>query len=74
MLKRLGKDVIIYGIASNLSKFIGIFLIPIYTAYFSKEEYGSLDLISTIISFAAIFGMLQLESAIGRYYFEVEEK
>jgi O-antigen/teichoic acid export membrane protein len=74
MLKRLGKEVIIYGIASSLSKFIGIFLIPIYTAYFSKEEYGSLDLISTIISFAAIFGMLQLESAISRYYFEVEEK
>lgn len=72
MLKSLGKSVLIYGLASSISKFIGILLIPIYSLYFSKEEYGSLDIISTIISFIAILGMLQLESAIGRFYYEVE--
>ena len=72
MLKDLGKSVFIYGIASSISKFVGIFLIPIFSRYFSPEQYGSLDLISTVISFVAILGMLQLESAISRYYYEAE--
>lgn len=74
MLKELGKSVFIYGIASSISKFTGLFLIPIFARYFSPEEYGSLDLISTVVSFVAIFGMLQLESATSRYYYEVEEE
>jgi O-antigen/teichoic acid export membrane protein len=72
MLKDLGKSVFIYGIASGMSKFVGLFLIPFFSRCFSPEQYGSLDLIATVISFVSIFGMLQLESAISRYYYEVE--
>jgi len=72
MLKDLGRSVFIYGIASSISKFVGIFLIPIFSRCFSATEYGTLDVISTVFSFVAIFGMMQLESAISRYYYEVE--
>mgnify|MGYP006121217513 CR=1 FL=1 len=67
----LTKSILIYGISSSLSKFIGVFLVPIYSIYFSQEEYGALDLVQTVILFASIFGMMQLESAISRYYYEV---
>jgi O-antigen/teichoic acid export membrane protein len=70
VLRKLGKSVLIYGLASSISKFIGIFLIPVFSRYYSPEQYGSIDLISTIISFIAILGMMQLESAISRFYFE----
>nr|MBA3985966.1 hypothetical protein [Flavobacteriales bacterium] len=72
MLKKLGKDVAIYGIAASLSKFIGIFLIPVFSRYFDPNEYGALDLIMTVVSLVAIFGMLQLESGIARFYYEAE--
>lgn len=72
MLKELGRSVLVYGLASGISKFIGIFLIPIFSRAFDPEQFGRLDLISTVISMVAILGMLQLESAISRFYFEVE--
>ena len=58
----LTKSILIYGISSSLSKFIGIFLVPIYSIYFSQEEYGALDLVQTVILFVSIFGMMQLEN------------
>jgi len=73
MLKDLGKSVVTYGIASGISKSIMIFLVPVYTRIFSPNDYGIIDLIQTVISFIAILGMLQLESAIARYYFEVKD-
>lgn len=70
----LTKSILIYGVSSSLSKFIGVFLVPIYSFYFSKEEYGALDLVQTVILFVSIFGMLQLESAVSRYYYEVSSE
>ena len=74
MLKSFGKDFLIYGFSSSLTKFIGLFLIPLYTRTFSVEEYGSMDIILTIFSFACIFTMMQLESAIARYYYSTKNE
>jgi len=73
MFRPFAKSVVIYGIASSIGTFIGFFLVPIYTRIFSPEQYGIIDLISTVVSFIAILGMLQLESAISRYYFEAKD-
>lgn len=70
MLREFGKSVLWYGLASAVSKFIGIFLIPIFSRYYSPDQFGSVDLIATFVSFVAILGMMQLESAISRFYFE----
>tara|TARA_R110001606_G_scaffold384411_1_gene547274 strand:+ start:6715 stop:8130 length:1416 start_codon:yes stop_codon:yes gene_type:complete len=69
MLKNFGKDFIIYGVSSSISKFVGLFLVPLYTRIFTPDEYGSMDLISTVVAFIAIIGMMQLESAVSRYYY-----
>ena len=73
MLKELIKSVLIYGVASSIGKFIGLFLVPIYTRIFSPEQYGIVDLISTVVALVSILGMMQLESAISRYYFAVKK-
>ena len=73
MLKELTKSILIYGVASSIGKFIGLFLVPIYTRIFSPEQYGIVDLISTVVAFVSILGMAQLESAIARYYFVVKD-
>lgn len=74
MIKELGKTFLIYGIASSISKFIGVFMVPIYTRVFSPADYGVIDLISIVISLASIVGMLQIESAISRYYYEIKNE
>ncbi len=72
--KRFGKDLIIYGLSSSMSKFVGVLLIPLYTHYFSAEEFGSFDLIATIVMIAAILGMIQMESGVSRYYYAKKEE
>lgn len=69
MLKKFGKDLVIYGISSSLGKFVMLLLVPLYTRIFNPEVYGAMDLIATIVAISAIFGMLQLESAVSRYYY-----
>lgn len=69
MVKSFGRDFFIYGISSSISTFIGIFLVPLYTRYFTTDDYGTMDLIATVVAFTAIIGMMQLESAVSRYYY-----
>ena len=74
MLRKFGRDFVIYGFSSTLSSLIGIILVPLYTRYFSVEEFGVQDLILVIVTFTAALGMLQLESAVGRYYFAEKDE
>jgi O-antigen/teichoic acid export membrane protein len=69
MIKKFAKDVIIYGLSSSLTKLVGLFLIPLYTRIFSIDNYGIMDIVVTIVAIATIFGLLQLESAVARYYY-----
>ena len=39
-IKQLGGETFIYGIAGTISRFIGIFLVPLYTRVFSSTDYG----------------------------------
>lgn len=68
------KSFLIYGLASACSKFISVLLLPIYTTIFSVEEYGEIDLIQSVILIITIFGILQLETSLQRYYYEFEGK
>jgi O-antigen/teichoic acid export membrane protein len=67
------KSFIIYGLAASISKFIGVFLVPIYTRVFSPEEYGVLDILIILIALFSILGMMQIESSVQRFYFEFKE-
>lgn len=72
MLKTFGKDVIIYGFSSSIGKFVTLLLVPLFAKVFAPDEYGSIDIVSTIIVVFSIFGMMQLESAVSRYYYAEE--
>lgn len=68
------KSFLIYGLASACSKFISVLLLPIYTAIFSVEEYGEIDLIQSVILIITIFGILQLETSLQRFYYEFQNE
>lgn len=69
MIKFL-KAFLAFGLATSLEKLLGFIIIPIYTDVFTVSEYGIIDMIGTIISVAMIFGLLQLETALQRYYYD----
>jgi O-antigen/teichoic acid export membrane protein len=74
LIKSFGRDLVIYGLSSSISKFFSLFLVPVYTRIFTPEEFGTIDLIGTIVAFVSIIGMMQLESAVSRYYYaEIKE-
>jgi|GEM_PF-341887 len=61
-----------FGLATTIEKLIAFMLIPIYTRFFTKVEFGVIDLIQVVLGMASIFAVLQLESALQRYYYEFE--
>jgi len=73
-MKELFKSFFLYGITSGISKFIPLFLVPIYTRFFTPAEYGTIDLIQSMIYIVMIFGVVQLDTSLQRYYYEVDDE
>jgi O-antigen/teichoic acid export membrane protein len=72
-LRQLGKESLVYGLAGVVSKFIGFFLLPIYTRIFSPEDYGVIGIITTTMAAISIFVVLGLDAAAGRWYYDTED-
>ncbi|MDR6968285.1 O-antigen/teichoic acid export membrane protein [Flavobacterium arsenatis] len=67
------KSFLSFGLAVSIEKLLGFIVLPIYTTYFNTEEYGIIDLISTMMMVVVVFGILQLETSLQRYYYEFNE-
>lgn len=73
MLKNLLKNSVIYTVFSLLPKIIGFFLLPLYTALLTPDDYGIVGIVNSIVSFLSIFYLLSLNSTFARYYPEVKD-
>ena len=67
------RDSFIYGFTSYLGVLAAFILTPIYTRFFSKEEYGVMDLINTWNNFFILIIPLGLTTAILRTYGDFEK-
>ncbi|API91753.1 MULTISPECIES: lipopolysaccharide biosynthesis protein [unclassified Virgibacillus] len=65
--KKLVKDTLLYSITTFGSKALVFLMLPVYTHYFTTEEYGTWDLILTTSSLLAPFISLELTSAVYRW-------
>jgi O-antigen/teichoic acid export membrane protein len=74
MLKRLFKETLTYAVAGVISRMIGILLIPIYTRVFSPEQFGLFDILLTTSTIFVLLSGLQVETGVGRSYYEAKEK
>ena len=64
---------IMYTFGNLLLKAFSFFLIPLYTAYLSTEEYGIINLSSGFYTIASSILMLGLQYAVIRYYADYKE-
>ena len=73
LLKQLAGESIIYGISSMLSRFIGIFLVPLYTRLLLPADYGALSLVNSTFYFIIVLAVFALDSAAARWYYDTED-
>lgn len=72
-LPQIAKNSTLYSIALFLQKCIGFLLIPLYTRFLTPEDYGILNLLTSIMGFLSFFIMLSLHAAAQRFHYEKEE-
>ena len=65
--KELIKNTAVLGIGKFLPKFVAIITLPIITAKLTKTEYGTYDLISTLVMLILPIATLQIQSAAFRF-------
>lgn len=73
-MREFFKTFIAYGLATFIDKLVVLIFIPIYARYLTVEEFGSMDLVQSIISIFSIFIFLQLEASLQRYFYEYEDE
>jgi O-antigen/teichoic acid export membrane protein len=72
LLKRLFKESLIYGLSRYIGKFIGVFLLPLYTAVLEPSDYGILDLLGTITVVSTFLIVSGTDSALSYFYYRKE--
>lgn len=69
--KQLVKNTAIVAIGQICTKFISFFLLPLYTAVLSTEEYGIVDVLNTYIALLIPLVFLQMDQAVFRNLIDV---
>ncbi|MBI88585.1 MAG: hypothetical protein CMG60_00745 [Candidatus Marinimicrobia bacterium] len=69
----LFKDSILYGGASALGKAFALITFPIFTRYFSTNDYGILDYFLVLPSFLTVLIIFGQDAAVARYFYEYED-
>ena len=71
--KRVISNSIIYTISGLLQKCFSFFLLPLYTAYLTTEDYGITSLSSTFIMTMSFIVSLSLFNSIMRFYVDYKQ-
>lgn len=65
--KKLLKNTVIVAIGQICTKFVSFFLLPLYTAVLSTQEYGIVDILNTYISLLLPIVFFQIDQGIFRF-------
>jgi O-antigen/teichoic acid export membrane protein len=70
-LKRLAHQSAIYGLADVLPYLVNFLLLPVFTAFLSREDYGAFGILSLFSVLTKIFFRMGLDSGFFRIYYEL---
>jgi O-antigen/teichoic acid export membrane protein len=73
VMQRLINQVAGYGVGAVINRGLGIVVAGIYPVLLSKDEYGRLDVIFSLIALLSVMFCIGLDSALSRYYYEQKE-
>ncbi|MGA2859422.1 MAG: oligosaccharide flippase family protein [Candidatus Sulfotelmatobacter sp.] len=72
-LRQLAWETLVYGLSGIGTRFITVFLVPIYARIFTPADYGILSLVSTTMSLVAMFVVLALDNSAHRWFWDTED-
>ena len=72
--KKLGINVLLFAISSFGTKIIGFLLVPLYTSYLTTTEYGTADMLYTILNILIPVFSLDIADAVIRYVLDKKYK
>jgi O-antigen/teichoic acid export membrane protein len=72
-LKELARHSAIYGVGSVVSSLIAVFLLPLYTRYLTRADYGAIETLVAASAVLTIFLQAGINSAFFRFYFDSGE-
>ncbi len=67
------KDSVIYGGGRMLQKFLTALMLPLFTAFMTKSDYGIVGMVVTITTFLDVFVTLGFDVAFTRFYFDKKD-
>lgn len=71
--KELAKNTIIVAVGKISTQFISFFLLPLYTAVLSTQEYGTVELFNTCVALLLPVFTVQIEQGVFRYLIDVRD-
>ncbi|HEY8707335.1 MAG TPA: oligosaccharide flippase family protein [Burkholderiaceae bacterium] len=69
-LKQLARDTMIYGVGSIAAKVVALLMLPLYTYFLSKSQYGISEAVMTIDLFLVAVVKLGLQNSMFRFYYD----
>lgn len=73
-IRKLLKNISIFGISEFASKLLVFIMLPFYTKYLSTDDFGNADLVMTVTNLLIPVFMLQIQSAVMRFTIENTQK
>lgn len=72
--KKLGTNMLLFSISSFGTKLIGFLLVPLYTNCLTTEEYGTADMLYTIVQLAVPIFSVDIADGVIRFVLEKRQK
>ena len=69
-LPRIVKNSALYSFTTLLQKGAAFFLLPLYTAFLTPEDYGIVNVVTSVSSFMAVLIMMALNGAATRFHYK----
>ena len=70
----LFKDSVIYGAGRAMQKFLTALMLPLFTTFLSKSDYGIVGMVVTVTTFLDVFVTLGFDIAFTRFYFDHKDQ
>jgi O-antigen/teichoic acid export membrane protein len=72
-IKRLAKHSAIYGLGGLVSRVIAVLLLPLYTRYLTRADYGSIETLVALMAVLVTVLRMGISSAFFRFYFDSQD-
>ena len=70
----LARHSAIYGVGGLIARILAVVLLPLYTRYLTRADYGAIGTLIALTSVLAVLLRLGTQSAFFRYYFDSKER